>query len=176
VGLPFPYNSIAGAINDPTEIEANKLYQNYMWVARLADEMDREAAVDLKRVVLTERHCAEFARLYELLHNHDTHGHEAGAAALDVIEGTFASKKCVWPSRAAMEAELDQLHDAAIQLGDFLRAAHPEAWTKGYATLVVTGPDTYTDIPIKAGKSNELAARVAAFRSLFGPRGAQPGA
>jgi len=159
---PFPPEAIAGAAVDPAESEALNVYRNYAWLARLADEMDAAANLDLKRVKQIVGHARQYRRWYDALA-------ARGVAARDQVEGTFAVKKCTWLTRAAMVADLLAIYDAALVLADWVET-NEAGYKSGYSTnIVLDAAGNTTDTPIVAAKSLGMATQIATFRALFGP-------
>ncbi len=161
MAAPFPYDGMAGAINDPAEAEARNLHENYKWIARLADEMDAESELDLKRCMQIVLHCRKFRLWYEAL--------APRASGMDAIEGHFAMKKCRWSSAAACKKDLGDLYADAGALADWIEANVPE-YKQGFAIVKVVSDGVLTDEPIKRAKPPELADRLTAFRSRFGAK------
>jgi len=160
---PFPPEGVAGAAVDPAESEALNLYRNYAWLARLADEMDAAADLDLKRVMQIVGHARQYRRWYDALA-------ARGVAARDQVEGTFAVKKCTWLSRAAMVADLATIYSAAGTLSDWIET-NEAGYKTGYSTnIVLDAAGNLSDTPIVAAKSLDMATQLATFRVLFGPK------
>ena len=166
--IPFPYDGISGAVNDPAEAEAANLHAQLKWIARLADEMDADTELDLKRVMQIVTHARKFRVWFEALQ-------ARGVAARDVIEGALAAKKLRWDTRAEMLQDLTQLYDDCGTLADWIEANAAE-YKAGFARTKVLamsadGTPVVTDEPIKAVKPAAFGTRVAALRARFGARG-----
>ena len=163
---PFPYEGVAGATADPAESEAANLYRHYSWLARLADEMNDEAELDLKRAMQIVFHCRQFVHGFDVLQT--THTDRLDEVA-GVVLGTFAAKKCVWASEAEMEDDLASIQAAALDLADWIEANASE-YKQGYSINKEIAPGVMTDEPIKVDKPEELATRLTNYRALWGPK------
>src|SRR5688572_25694521 len=165
MAAPFPYEATAGAVTDVAETEALNLYRNYSWVARLADEMNVEAELDLKRTMQLVFHARQLRRWHEALQTHigDTH---TAAQIADVIEGVFNAKRCRWATRAAMNADFTAIYSAAGALADWIEANAAE-YKQGYSVNKEISPGVMTDDPIKVAKPPAAASRLSDFRNLF---------
>lgn len=166
MAAPFPYEATAGAVRDVIEAEALNLFANYMWTARLADEMNTEAEIDLKRAKQLVFHARQLRRWYDALQAHITDGTHSQAQIADVIEGIFAVKKCRWATRLAMNADLTALYAASGTLADWIEA-NAGQYKQGYSVLKEISPGVDTDESIKIAKPAAAATRLAEFRALF---------
>lgn len=163
---PFPYEAVAGAVVDPAENEALNLYRQYAWVARLLDEMNAEAELDLKRTMQLVFHCRKFRECLDTLQAHVTAGTHTPARIGDVIRGVFGAKKCAWATLAGMNADLAAIYNAAGAAADWIEA-NAGGYKRGYSVNREISPGVMTDDPIKIVKPAGVATRVADFRNLF---------
>lgn len=141
------------------------LYRQYAWVARLADEMNTESDLDLKRTMQLVFHARELRRLHEMLQARINSTHTAAQIA-DVIEGVFAAKRCRWASRSAMNADFSALYAGSGALVDWIEANAAD-YKQGYSVNKEVSPGVVTDEPIKIAKGEHIAARIADLRGLF---------
>lgn len=167
MAIQFPYQAVAGAAVDPAESEAANLYANLCWVARLADEMDADTELDLKRVMQLVLHCRKFRVWYEALQTR-------GVAARPVIEGVLAAKKITWPTRAEMLADLSALYADCGTLADWIEA-NAAGYKAGYAKTMVVGNEIdgtpiISDVAEKAAKPVAFGTRISALRARFGAK------
>lgn len=164
---PFPYDGVAGAQNDPAEAEAANLHANYKWVARLADEMNTEAQLDLKRVMQIVLHCRKFRVWYGALQ-------ARGKAAEGVIEGFFALKNCRWEKPEEMVSDLAAIYADCGTIADWIEANatdYKTGYTKGVViAMSADGTPTISDEAIKAEKPVALAGLLTTLRSRFGDK------
>lgn len=166
MAAPFPYEAVAGAITDPAEGDANKLFRNYAWVARLAEEMSAETELDLKRTMQLVFHSRQLRIFYEALQARVTAGTHTTVQIGDVIEGMFAYKKCRWASRSAMLADLAAIYAAAGTIADWVEA-NASDYKQGYSINKEVSSGVMTDEPIKTAKPAGIANRLSNFRALF---------
>lgn len=166
MAAPFPYEAVAGAQADPAEPEALNLYRQYVWVARLVDEMDAETELDLKRTMQLVFHARRFRSIYDALQARIAAGTHTQAQITAVIEAMFAFKRCAWATRAAMIADLQAIHVAAGTAADWIEA-NASGYKQGYSVNKEISPGVMTDEPIKVVKPAGVAARLSDFRALF---------
>lgn len=165
MAAPFPYEAVSGAVLDAAEGEAMALYRQFAWVARLSDEMNTEAELDLKRTMQLVFHARSLRRFHEMLQARINSTHTPAQIA-DVIEGVFAAKKCRWASRSAMNADLAALYTNSGALADWIEANAAD-YKQGYSVNKEISPGVMTDEPIKVSKPSGLASRLTDFRALF---------
>lgn len=163
---PFPYEAVAGAVRDVIEAEALNLFANYAWVVRLADEMNAEKEIDLKRAKNLVFHARQFRFWYDALQARVSAGSHTQAQIADVIEGVFGAKKCRWPTRLVMNADLSALHAAFGALADWIET-NAGQYKQGYSVLKEISPGVDTDESIKIAKPAAAASRLSEFRALF---------
>lgn len=162
---PFPYEAAAGVSRDAIESEAVNLFVNYMWVARLVDEMNSESVLDNKRAMQFVAHARQMRRWYEILQARIGASHTQVQIA-DVIEAMFAVKKCRWASRAAMNADLQAIYAASGTVADWIEANAGD-YKQGYSINKEISPGVMTDEPIKVAKPAGVTSRLFDFRALF---------
>lgn len=167
MAIPFPYEGTAGAVTDQAEGETVNLYRQFVWVARLVDEMNAATDLDLKKTMQLVFHSRKFREVYEALQARITAGTHTQAQIADIIEGVFGAKKCKWATRAAMLSELAGLYTAAGNAADFIEA-NAGAYKTGYSINKITDSGGMTDEPIKIAKHAGVATRLTDFRALFG--------
>ena len=161
---PYPYEAVAGRAVDPAEAEAINLYRQYGWLARLSEEMNAAANLDLKKTMQIVRHARQYRRWYDALQLR-------GATARDQIEGFLLVKKCRWATRVEMAADLLAIYDGALTLADGLDANVPEYKT-GWSTNIINPEGNQTDMPIMTTKSpavGTLLSRNAPEYACAGP-------
>jgi len=166
---PFPYDGIAGAATDPAEGEAANLHRQYCWIARLADEMNAEVELDLKRTMQLVFHCRTFRQWYDALQARIGQGHTQAQIG-DILQGLFALKKCIWATRAAMLQDLQGIYDDAGTVSAWIEA-NAAQYKQGFSTnVVVNDQGDMSDTPIKTTKTTAIATRISTIRARFGAR------
>lgn len=166
MAAPFPYESVAGAVTDMAESDAANLYRQYAWVARLVDEMNGETELDLKKTMQLVFHARQLRARHEALQARVTHGTHTQAQIGDIVQGVFLAKKCSWASRAAMNADLTAIYNAAGVAADWVEANAGD-YKQGYSINKEVSPGVMTDEPLKIAKPAGVASRLADFRALF---------
>jgi len=163
---PFPPEAVAGTAVDPAESEASNLFAQYAWLARLSDEMTADPDLNLKRVMQLVLHARKFRQWHQALQ-------ARGAGVADRIAAVFALKKCEWPTKAAMSAELATINTDANSLADWIELNAP-GYKQGFATVKVAAMDAegapvLTDEAMTTAKPAAAAVQLTALRALFGP-------
>lgn len=167
MAIQFPYLAQAGVAVDPAEIEAENLYANLVWIARLSEEMTADPALNLKRLMQLVMHTRKLQHWWGALA-------ARGATAAPVVEGVFRKHKMLWATRAEMVADLTGLRDECQQMADWIKATLPDfeggfATTKVLGYSEVDGSPTLTDEARMSTKPAEFVTRIAALRAKFGP-------
>ena len=171
---PFPYEAVAGTVTDAAESDAANLYRQYAWIARLLDEMNAEAELDLKKTMQLVFYARQLRARHEALQARVTAGTHTQAQIGDIVQGVFLAKKCSWASRAAMNADLTAIYNAAGVVADWIEA-NARGYKQGYSVNREISPGVMTDDPIKIVKPAGVATRVADFRNLFAANAAVKG-
>lgn len=166
MAAPFPYEAVAGAATDPAESEAANLYRQYAWVARLADEMNAETELDLKRTMQFVHHARQFRHWFDALQARVTAGTHTQGQIGDILAGVFGAKRCAWPTRSAMNADFQEIYNAAGTAADWIDANAAD-YKQGWSINKEVSPGVMTDDPIKVAKPAGVATRIADFRGLF---------
>lgn len=163
--IPFPYDAIAGSVNDPAERLMMAAYDNFKWVARLIDEMNAEEEQDLKRTFQVIMHSRRFRSQWLELRQYPTD------EVLPVIKGFFMMKGVEWKDDQQMLTDLDEVTNDIYELADWLETNTPE-YKDGFTTVKIVaisaeGEATTTDEALKAAKPQELADKLTTIRGKF---------
>ena len=158
---PFPYDGIAGATLNPAEREAIDLYIAHTWVARLVNEMDQDADLNLKKIFQFVHHSQMFVASFDALA-------ARGPSSAPVVSGFMQFKGSTWASNAAMNADLQAIRDKAEAGVNWIEANATE-YKSGFATRMVNANGDESDVAIVTTKPAFIATYLAQFRALFGP-------
>lgn len=169
MAAPFPYESVSGAITDKAESEAVNFYRQYSWVARLIDEMSLQSDLDLKRTMQLVFHARALRICYDTLQAHVAAGTHTQVQIGDIVQGVFATKKCTWATRAAMNTDLQTIYNTSGVVADWIEANAAD-YKAGWSINKEVSPGVMSDDPIKIVKTAAVATRLSDFRALFAPR------
>lgn len=164
---PFPPEVDDG--RDPAESEALNLYANFAWLARLADEMDDETTLDLKKVYQIVLHARKFRDWLDALQARI--GTRTAADIGGVILAAFGLRKVVWASVATMNTDLQSIYTDCGTVSAWADA-NAAAYKTGFSTNTVVSDDVTTDVPVTITKTTQIATFLTNFRANWGARGA----
>lgn len=179
--IPFPYNATAGVPNDPAEPEIIALYSQMAWIARLSNEMNGAAELNLKRVFQLVLHMRKYRSWFSKLdarrqregvsQDPDWAFNRPAGQIGAMIRGFLMAEKMTWASQAAMLTDLAALNTNCGTFADWIEANAVE-YKNGYTTATVVGTDAdgvpiVSDTAITSPMPAAFQTRVAALRANF---------
>lgn len=99
---PFPYDAFAGGVSDPIERVLPSLLSAYSWLARIADELNAEGELNLKRVNDLVEFSHQYRRGLDLVQMHIQA--RLGKTAKE-LEEQFAAVHAERPQEIAMAVD-----------------------------------------------------------------------
>ena len=158
---PFPPDARVGAIAPAQRME--KLIADLKWLARWSDEIGADPDLDMKKLAqLAFQHCRMVREALDPLAPLD-----ATSPLMRALHARCLSHAILWPTVAAMTADLTAIHAKAGELFALVRDTMPEARQLSMRVYDAAGGET--EQPFKRAKADFSAAvaKVAELRALF---------
>lgn len=161
--MPAPFPREARVKTAAAGKIAADIHGHYLWLARWSDEIARQdAEIDIKKLAQLalgpQSHCGHFARLTETL----------TPDLIGALEHRFRQDGLEWRSRVELTADLANIRESAMTLGNFVTSNMPEARVlSSRVWSTEPGAPLEAEVPNKITRAHPVLPLVEGLRAEF---------